>query len=72
MYSTKEKFETNYYNKIFGKNKKNVSVENWINNIYKVTFLEDALSTGVYTTQNNVQDYITILLKNGMVGKYTK
>ena len=61
MYPTTEKFEINYYNKIFGKNKKNVSVENWIYNIYKVNFIDDPLSTGKYNTENKIQDYITIV-----------
>lgn len=61
MYPTVEKFTELYYNKIFSGKKKNTSVENWINNIYKVTFIDDALSVGKYNSENNIQDYITVI-----------
>lgn len=64
MYDQIDDFKNNYYNKIFNGKCKNISVENWIGNIYKVKFLEDALSTGVYNKENSIQDYITIVEDN--------
>lgn len=61
MYPTVDEFKQNYYNKIFEGKKKNISVENWIGYIYKVKYMEDALSTGIYNTENTIQDYITIV-----------
>lgn len=60
MYPNIESFTNNYYNNIFGGKKKNVSIENWIDDTYKVKIMEDSLSTGVYDTENVIQDYITI------------
>lgn len=59
MYPTVAKFQQNYYNYIFAGNTKNISAENWIGDIYKVKFKEDALSTGIYNSENTIQDYIT-------------
>ena len=64
MYSTIDKFKTAYYIPVFGKGKKNVTITNWIGNIYKVDMGEDFLSTGKYTKENNLQDYITIVRNN--------
>lgn len=78
LYPTVDKFRENYYNKIFSGTRKNILVENWVNNIYKVKFIEDALSTGKYSTENTIQDYITIIKDenknvklniNGYIGK---
>ena len=60
VYPSLDSFSNNYYNAIFKGKKKNITVENWVNNIYKVTFESDALSTGVYTQDGTIQDYITI------------
>lgn len=77
MYPSLEDFQESYYQQIFGDASKNVSVENWVNNIYKVNFNEDFLSTGRYSTENTIQDYITVvevdeqykLNINGYVGR---
>lgn len=61
MYTTKELFVTAYYNPVFEGKKKDVSVENWIGNIYKVNFKEDPLTTGIIEDKNTKLDYITIL-----------
>ena len=60
VYPSLDSFRNNYYNAIFNGQKKNISVENWVNSIYKVTFQNDALSTGVYTEEGTIQDYITV------------
>lgn len=59
MYPKVENFKNSYWDSIFSGNKKHISVDNWTGNIYKVTYMEDALSTGVYQQTNNIQDYIT-------------
>ena len=64
MYPTLEDFQESYYNQVFNNVKKNVSVENWIRNIYKVNFNEDFLSTGRYSKENTIQDYITVVAVN--------
>ena len=60
VYPSLDSFRNNYYNTIFNGQRKNISVENWVNNIYKVIFENDALSTGVYTQEGTIQDYITV------------
>lgn len=78
MYPTVAEFKEKYYNKIFNGKSKNISAENWVGNIYKIKFKEDALSTGVYNSENTIQDYITVvedeesnakLNINGYIGK---
>ena len=64
MYPTLEIFQESYYNQIFNNETKNISVENWINNIYKVKINEDFLSTGTYSKENTIQDYITVVQEN--------
>lgn len=78
MYSTVTEFKKNYYDKIFAEKVKNISTENWVGDIFKVKYTEDALSTGIYNSQSAIQDYITIveddddnvkLNINGYIGK---
>lgn len=73
MYSSVQNFEEMYYQNILNGEKKDISVENWIGNIYKVTINEDFLSSGKYSTENTIQDYITIkdnkLNINGYIGR---
>jgi len=59
MYPTVAIFQENYYNNVFKGTIKNISAENWVGNIYKIKFMEDALSTGIYNAENGIQDYIT-------------
>lgn len=61
VYSTLDSFKNNYYNKVFNGQKRNVSAEYWTSNIYKVQFEQDALSTGIYTEENIIQDYISVI-----------
>ena len=61
MYPSQEYFKKGYYDIIFNRKKKDISAENWIGNIYKVKFVEDALSTGAYNSNSATQDYITIV-----------
>ncbi len=61
LYPNETIFEQAYYNNIFNDSKKQATVENWIDNIYKVLINDDYLSTGKYSDENNIQDYITIV-----------
>ena len=61
MYPTLEIFQQSYYNQVFNNQTKNVTVENWISNIYKVNVNEDFLSTGRYSKDETIQDYITVV-----------
>ena len=60
LYPQLADFQESYYNQVFGGQKKNVNIENWVGNIYRIEINDDALSTGVYNEENKVQDYITI------------
>ena len=55
-------FFNNYYKKNFN-SKKSYSIQNWIDNIFKVDIKEDLLSTGG-TTSNNIQDFISVIKEN--------
>jgi len=61
MYSNVNMFKDRYYSSIFGSGKKNVTMQNWTGNIFRVDFNEDALSTGKVSSGNSFQDYITIV-----------
>ncbi len=64
IYSSQELFQNIYYNPLFSNGKKNVTMENWFSDTYKVDFNEDFLATGKYTKENTKQDYITIVKQN--------
>lgn len=64
MYSNLGYFRDRYYKSIFGSGKKNVTMQNWTGNIFRVDFNEDALSTGRLSSENSFQDYITIVRNN--------
>lgn len=61
MYQDLEKFESSYYDSVFGGERKSVNMENWINDTYMVDFSDDFLSTGTYNTETVTRDYITIV-----------
>ena len=60
MFPNINSFQEIYYKPIFLNGKRTTKIENWYGDIFIVDFNEDALSTGVYSTQNNIRDYITI------------
>lgn len=60
MYPKIKNFQESYYKRIFNNGKAEISVENWIDNIYKVKFGKDILSTGVYNKDDIRTDYITV------------
>lgn len=61
MYPTREDFVTSYYNNVFAGKQKIASLENWNENIYKVEYNDDFLSTGQYNEDNTMQDFIRII-----------
>ena len=60
MFPNINRFQEIYYKPIFSNGKRTTKIENWYGDIYIVDFNEDALSTGVYSTENNIRDYMTI------------
>lgn len=60
MYTTEEIFQKSYYEQVLNGQKKNISVENWTSNIFKVKIMDDYLSSGNYSSGNTIQDYITV------------
>ena len=61
MYNDLKSFEVTYYKPIFSKGNRNVNIENWFGDTYKVDYTEDYLSMGRYSESNNIRDYITIV-----------
>ena len=57
MYPKQKDFENGYYKSIFDKNEKNITIENWYGNIYRVNIEDNALTTGHYNKEDNIQDY---------------
>ena len=65
LYSNEEEFKNKYVKNNFPVGtKKTAKIENWINNIYKVNFIEDIMATGNLNAIQT-QDYITIVNENG-------
>lgn len=66
VYSTIDKFNNNYYKKIFT-SKRTYSIQSWMTGgnsyTYRVRFLENMLSTGSYNPQT-YEDYITVVNAN--------
>lgn len=61
MYKTLNDFKVSYYDQVFEGEKKSISVENWSANIYKVTIQKDILSTGIYTDEDTLRDYMSVI-----------
>lgn len=61
MYKTLNDFKVSYYDQVFAGEKKSISVENWSANIYKVTIQKDILSTGIYTDEDTLRDYMSVI-----------
>lgn len=77
LYPNMEDFKLSYYDRVFDGQTKNVNIENWIKDIYRIEVNESFLSTGIYTNENTIQDYIEItnegeeykLNINGYIGR---
>ena len=61
MYQKINNFIEAYYKPVFANGKRNVSIENWINDTYIVILNEDALATGHYSEENTLKDYFTVV-----------
>lgn len=59
IYSSLETFKQSYYKNVFNGEKKNCTIENWVNDTYKVNITGDILATGNYNEYAK-QDYITV------------
>ena len=68
MYPEIKAFQEAYFVPIFRNGKRNITIENWTGDIFLVTLNEDFLSTGRYSTENTLQDYVTIV--KDKEGKY--
>lgn len=62
-YKDIQSFKTLYYDKVFENKNKIATIENWINNTYRVNITEDALTTGK-VNDKKIQDYITVVRQN--------
>lgn len=59
LFKNVNEFKTTYYKNLFNGEKKNCTIENWVNSTYRVNFTGDILATG--KDDGSVQqDYITI------------
>lgn len=68
LYPNINEFKEGYYKEIYDGKKKSISVENWTGDIYKITVEDDFITTGVYSSGQAKQDYIT--LKKEESGEY--
>ena len=68
MYPNIETFRNNYYDVIFNQNRE-CNLQSWVADgnyhTYKVTFIEDIMSTGNYENVEKFEDYITVATKSG-------
>lgn len=60
MYPSVEIFKVSYFDKIFNGEKKNIEIEKWKDDMYRITIVDDIMSVGKYTEENNKQDYVTV------------
>lgn len=67
LYPSMESFKDNYYNQVFNNGKKTALIKNWMNNIFKIDYTNDILSSGVYNEDENIQEYITVVDDNGNI-----
>lgn len=65
FYKTLAEFEEKYLKNNFPKTvKKTTQIENWANNIYKISISDDIMSTGNLSGKS-IQDYVTIVAQDG-------
>lgn len=60
IYNSLEIFEQAYYNDVFGGETKTATVENWVDNTYRVRIVDNLLATGKSNDGYSKQDYITV------------
>ena len=62
VYPSLDAFKENYYNNMFEGKTKIYSFQNWHDNTYYITLMEDILSTGkINVSDNEKHDYITVV-----------
>ena len=61
LYNSVEVFENAYYNNVFNRETRTATIENWVNNTYKVRLVENLLATGKSNNGYAKQDYITVV-----------
>lgn len=59
-YKDVQAFKSIYYDKVFNNTTKIATIENWIDNTYRVTITNDALTTG-NISDIKMQDYMTVV-----------
>lgn len=66
IYPNIEAFKNSYYDAIFNQNRE-CNLQSWVTDgnyhTYKVRFIEDVMSTGVYDETEKYEDYITVVVK---------
>lgn len=60
MFFTIDDFNEIYYKPLFNGKNKIYTIENWIDNIYKVKISDNILATGKYTNQSSTVEYIAV------------
>lgn len=60
MFKSEQDFINIYYKTVFNGEQKIYTIENWVNDTYKVKISEDLMATGEYDNSNVIQDYITV------------
>lgn len=68
LYPTEKLFEENYYKPIFLEKDKLYSFQSWTSNdtiIYLVKIFDNMLSSGIDTSDKNIQEYVSIIQENG-------
>lgn len=59
MYKDMETFQRLYKEAFIGTEKKDIVVENWVESVYKITIMDDILSSGT-TSGVQLQDHVTV------------
>jgi len=66
LFPTIEDFTTNYYNRIFNTTKI-YEMQNWSGRTYRIKFMENPMETGNINNGEFIEDYFTIVKKNGKI-----
>lgn len=61
MFQTIDEFNKIYYDTLFNDKNKIYTIQNWINDTYKINFNENYISTGNKSSEGSQVDYVTIV-----------
>ena len=64
MFQTIDEFNKIYYDTLFNDKNKIYTIQNWINDTYKINFNENYISTGNKSLESSQVDYVTIVKDN--------